>query len=239
MIRLNDERYNLTKLYSMGEIIMFYSAYVETLKRCPFEQVEIDVNNIDVDIPIGRSWNDAANRDGYLNNYKDSHHKLAVEIIKNGTYFPIWITKRPDGRYSVLEGIHRVKSIKDYISETDCGLKFKMLAFIVPDDFYEKNHFDEFKSKIYFPVFNIENEWHKNLFGHHCIKTENNRIAYKKVKQDRPISIEISYIQDYIDAMFIWHKFLRHSFYKYQYNNGIKIPVSSYVNMNRGGIDSF
>lgn len=239
MIELNDERYNLTQLYSMSEILMFYSAYIETLKRCPFEQIVIDIRNMDVDIPKHRAWSLAARKDGYLNNYKNSHHELAIDIIKNGTYFPVWVTKKSNGRYLVLEGIHRVEAMKDYMSETNCELEFKMFAFIVHEDFYEENNFKEFKTEIYFPVFNIDNEWHKNLFGHHCIKTESNRIAYNEAKQDMPLLIEISYIQEYIDAMFIWHKFLRHAFYKYQYNNGIKIPVSSYINMNRGGINSF
>ena len=82
-------------------------------------------------------WN-IESKDPFLEETSDSHIHLGLDIIKNGTYWPIILDQSNSGLY-VLEGSHRVVSLKmcqklGYIDDD-----FKLFTLYMP---YNKDVFD-------------------------------------------------------------------------------------------------
>lgn len=234
MLTIPDGRYELTKLYCLEEILIFYSAYIYTLKQAPFSRVFTNPRDIIIDVPEKRKWEEAAQRDKFLEQYQNNKLELALDIKDNGIYFPFSALQTQNG-LQVVEGMHRIEAIKMYI---DCGGEWNhdLFTFVVPNTFYEEVNFNPYNKQIFFPIFNIENNWHKDLFGKHFQVDSFNKERYELVKRDQPLLINVYTEQEYITTLFIWHKFLRHIIFKYYDTHNEKIPVSRYLNSNREDI---
>lgn len=236
MLTIPDGRYEITKLYCLEEILIFYSAYIYTLKQSPFSRVFINPRDIIIDIPERRRWEEAAQRDKFLEEYQGKKINLALDIKTNGIYFPFSAVQTLDG-LQVIEGMHRIESIHEYIKKYN-NWEYNLFTFIVPKTFYEEVNFEPWETKIFFPVFNIENNWHKDLFGRHFYNDQYNITQYNLIQRDQPMLINIHTQQEYITTLFIWHKFLRHIIFKYYETHGYRIPVSKYLNSNREDIQN-
>ena len=216
----------------MEELLVFYSAYIETLKRSPFPHIFLQLAEAVIDIPSHRVWEQSANKDMFLERFKKDKIGLAEDINEHGVYFPLWGYYAED-RVNVIEGMHRIESIHMYIDK--CGSwQYPLMTFIVPETFYDKDNYADYRESIYFPVFNIENNWHREYFGHHF--TGKNRDTYDVIERDCPVIFVTKNVQQYINAVFIWHKFLRHAISKYQAAAGKRFPVSGFINSNRNGL---
>lgn len=233
----SDQRYNDIKVYTLEEIVIFYKAYIETLKKCPFKTIFIHPEDCIVDVPAGREWANAAQKDGYLDKYKNDKLFLAKDILSHGTHSPLAVLQLND-KYKVLEGIHRIEAIQIYATEHVWD--YKMMALAVPDYFYDHSVIGKrLNLEVYVPIFNVEDNFCHYTYNVYHLYDSYNRDVYYSTKKDMPVIFKVHNEREYIRVLFIWHKFLRHVFFKYEQANNQRIPVSRYINAERDDLTFF
>lgn len=221
---VSSDRYKLIKLYDREDLELFYSKYIENIKGCPFPTIYLHPSHINIKPAKNRRWERIADRDGYIDKYKDDKVLLAKDILDRGNFFPIWVYKE-DGKYYVSEGYHRIESIK---IAAELGIwKDQKLFCIVIDKSFDINNTSRLRSErievleLNIPAYNIEDGWFVKKFGKHFIRfnnVESLKAIYKESEdpRDQPIKIKINTEEEYFRISKIYHKFLRHAFYKYE-----------------------
>lgn len=221
---ITDQYYKETKVYSKKKIIEFYNSYIKNLEYTPFKTTFIHPKDMHLRQLKYRSWETDSKKDAYIKESIHNHLSLGQDILKNGTYWPIWLYEE-NNKTIVSEGIHRVDSIKQLIALNEWGSK-KMFSIIIPKglDVSEGNEepflFSINPIYVYLPVFNIEDrDLYYFKFERYLTAYKENMDRFNTIKEDGCLKIKINNFLDYIYLFKIYHKFLRHVFYKYKINN--------------------
>lgn len=88
------------------------------------------------------SWEEKYS-DPYLQKTKNSKTDLAKDILENGTYWPIFLSKHPwYDKYVVMAGYHRVLSLQQYYRSLNIAKEKqrKFLCIIMNDNHFRKNN---------------------------------------------------------------------------------------------------
>lgn len=137
---------------------LYYNDYLNVLK-C-FKQGWVDIKTL-IPRPYYKYTVPWVNKsDLYLREYADNKVGLALDILENGTYWPLVVCSGENGKIYLTEGFHRVESIKLAIEQGLWTKDTRMLAIYLPSiDLYDyrgnKNVLNKFKLKypIKIPVF--------------------------------------------------------------------------------------
>lgn len=211
-------RYDVIKLYDKEKLEEFYNCYMKNIKLNLFETTYLHPNEMIIKENHDREWNKISKKDGYLHDWQKNRTGLAKDILENGNYFPIWCYIN-DGKYIVSEGVHRVDSMQLAYEQ---GIWKDEKAFIIIFDKEFDISIKKFnisaighQVEIYYPVHNIENRWFENHFGKKLVRFDNWE-RFKKMSEDGNLQITIDTYDEFINACKVYHKFLRHSFYRYK-----------------------
>lgn len=224
-------RYDEIRLYTENELNKFYDGYIENIYNPNiFELKYIHPKNIRLHRHSHRKWDIIAQKDKYINKYKNDKIELAKDILANGNYFPIWCYIEND-EYVVAEGVHRIDSIHLAISQ---GIwKDQKVFCIIIDRKFDYSHESNFSnvSKLKNPIivnFPAYSTYLPNVFKQRFsnqFKRFNNNEILKTIKSDGPYPIMINTKEEYFNIAKIYHKLLRHSFFKFQDQTGIRIKA--------------
>lgn len=214
----SEKRYDIIKDYSKEEIETFYDCYMYNLSLEVFRGEYRHPSEITLSLDGRRNWEEISKKDGYLYDYIDDKITLALDILENGNYFPFWLYKEGD-KLIVSEGVHRMDSIN---MATDAGIwtdeAVYCITFRKEFDVMEMNYdIHHLKSpiEIYVPVYNIEDGWYQKHFGWKFNRFENKEVL-KSAVIDGNVKIIIDTEEEYFNTCKIYHKLLRHCFYKYK-----------------------
>lgn len=237
---INDSRYKEIKIYKKEKLEEFYSYYIKNLSLIPFKTQFVHPKNMHLRQLNDRGWIIDSLKDAYINEAKNDRTLLAKEILQNGTYWPIWLYKENDDLI-VSEGIHRIDSIKQLIELNKWGDK-ELFSIIIPKELdvsegNEKSFDVPIKPiYVYMPVFNIEDkDLYYYRFKRYIVAYRENIDRFHTMKKDGCIKVKINNFLDYFYTFKIYHKFLRHAFYKYKLNNNDLIPTYDYSQFEKKG----
>lgn len=193
----------------------FYDYYLENLKRLPYKMVWMDFE----DIPFVevRDWYIVG--DKYLKNTINNKIALGLDILENGTYWPIFIIHEK-GKVKLREGMHRLYTIKLL---KDKGLWDNRKILVMTDEIIPR----EYKEKIYFiPHYNIVNieflRRYKNVY----------KLLFKQglKTDDREGEILRIRMKDGYLCQAMFSFLLRNAFYDYKEKYGKTFKPSPVIN---------
>lgn len=162
---------DILKMYN-DHYINFNLKNLYSSRNVEFSFIPIKYLNIDENIN-GSPWS-IYDGDPFIKEYLDKKINLGLDIIKNGTYWPIVVTEKFNKLY-VQEGNHRVISLKlcsynGYIDEN-----FEILCIRIPYDWENFKIYERIKNP-----FNIRFEL-ENRYGSEYL---NNEYIYNAICQD-------------------------------------------------------
>ncbi len=246
---LSSKRYKQIKIYTEKEIREFYDALIYNLSIMPFPFDYIHPSKMQVVIPDDWQWPKASKNDGYINDYAQNPIGLALDVLENGTYWPIWAYER-DGIFYVGEGRHRIISIHEAL-EKGIWKDQKLFTIVTPYGFDETCLLDVKIEpvEVYIPVFNLDlpkDEFdYFNKFKEYLNNTPENIERFNKMNKDGPLKIIVNSFRSYMMLYKVFQKFLRHVFHKYKEYHEFPVPVYDYsqfkktkpIKILNGGLD--
>jgi len=151
-----DERLILMKNYfSLNQTYLMYcNDYIETnLKNVLLSGDVIgkfiplkDLNLQKDVVNLGWGWHE----DQWLKETKYNKLDLGKSIIKNGTYYPITVSKiKNDDKLYVFEGNHRIMSLKMLVMTGEIDENFKMFCLILPTNFETYSEYCNHRNSVF------------------------------------------------------------------------------------------
>jgi len=136
--------------YTFKELeTMYYEHYKYNLKGILDNNTELSFKWMklsDINVRqhmLNMSW-EKFFTDPYLKDSADDRLKLGMDILKNGTFYPIVVStsKRYNDKLYVFEGNHRILSLKLLQFEGIIPEDFRILTIYAPDDYfsYKRNY---------------------------------------------------------------------------------------------------
>jgi hypothetical protein len=117
----------------------FYGYYLHNLKTAPYKTMwvtldEIEEREINNWLCIG---------DKFLEDSANDRNKLALDIYKNGTYFPLFVLKREGLTLKIRDGIHRIYCMRKLVEKGLWKKDRKVLVATdeLTDDYYPGKNF--------------------------------------------------------------------------------------------------
>lgn len=220
---LDNHRFKITKVYSTSMLNYFYNHYLLNLKEFDFPYVWIDPVELYIDNGNKKAWYWLSKKNAYIKKYIDDKKGLALDILKNGTHWPLFVYRDENERLTVFEGVHRVSSI--HIANS-MGLwnNREMLCFVMPKGlFYQQYSKDmlEYKEKyIYIPIYNIDNkEFYYRRYKEFLKSFNENKDRFDRSTRDSVIKIKTYNMVNYKRAFNVFPSFLKHAFFKADMKN--------------------
>ena len=226
--RSTRNRYKIIKEYSAKQINDFYDGYLENINLNLFKFSMIHPSEIILNNSDQRQWKLIAERDKFIDQWKDNQVLLAKDILKHGNYFPFWVYREDDGSIHISEGIHRLDSIHQAI---ELGIWTSQRIFCIEMDkrwdietpvepeLPLPQHLE-----VNLPAYNIEYGWYEKIFNLQLSKFDNiDRL--RALKEDGNFKITISSYDEYFNTCKVYHKLLRHALFKYMDTTGERIKA--------------
>lgn len=219
--------------YTKEEILIFYNQYIQNLIDSPFEFIWLHPKEIKLINDKNRTWESIRIKDPYIDKYVENKKELGLDILNNGTYWPLSVYKE-NNSYFISEGVHRLESINMLIQDNEWGDK-EMLCMIIPKEFDFSTHTkkEKFKQEIYninVPMYNIKDNSFVNRIYSYLQDNKNNINKIRQAKEGEIINFEVNNLRHYYSAFKLMPRFLRHIFYYYDNTHNDRIPPNELIN---------
>lgn len=219
--------------YTKNEIEKYYAYYINNLIESPFKFIWLHPSKIKMRNNIDRNWSIVRTKDPYINQYLKNKKHLGLDILKNGTYWPLSIYKENESYY-ISEGIHRLESINLLIKENLWGRR-ELFCMLIPKelDFSQilkaRNWKREYLS-VFVPVYNTDNKDFINTIYSYLMYDKDNKQKIENAKEGDIVKLETDNLKHYFLAFKLMPRFLRHVFHYYKSNNTDIIKPCELVN---------
>jgi hypothetical protein len=232
----NKLKYNKDDIYKLYEIYLHYSLKkIIHLDLISFEWIH--PSEISCRFIYNKS-NWVHGQNGYLEDSKDKFSKLGLDILKNGTYWPLTVAYDNNKLYA-YEGNHRIYSIKKLVLQNVWPKNKKILCMKFLDN-YQQVKFRNQGKEIYLKK-PVEQAFPFGLlYGDENCKQENfEKIVKTNVKAngaefiDKKNRILKTKIRKYSELLFsiqAMPNWMTDIFYSYQKENGKRIEPSPIIN---------
>lgn len=204
---------------SKENLSMVYDNYLYNLKTCQYQTKWITLEEIEEHHLNG--WKCIG--DKYLEDSEHDKNKLALDIYRNGTYFPIFVSRQKEKPYKLRDGAHRLYTMKMLIKQ---GLWEKNRKILVATDEKVDGYKagQEFKFRI--PMMVVDEF------------KENYAILYDELKTQSPMiyTDHNKYFAEYVTkrlgylATVCIGLLLRNALFEYRSKNGDIIKPSPIIN---------
>jgi len=204
------------------KVIEYYNNYIDGIlkkyinkfgeaKWLNIDDIKLIPNNYKTRIPWEQKFTDS-----YILDSSKDKTLLGKDIDKNGTYFPIFITK---DNY-VMMGYHRIQSLKLINYDK------KILCIVLNDYHFNKDIIDRPKYKIIDPIkldsFEMSIPTNIILPSDYCgseyLLVRRNKKVFRKAKKDNNefVKLKVQNFRDLMDAIKIEPHWIKDYFYEYK-----------------------
>ena len=174
--------------YCTEEILeKYYNVFLYNLKN--YTGKSIWLHPLDIDLSwvkkdLNTEW--TCIKDKFLENTVGKQEELGYDLLKNGTYWPVYLKRREDDSLKLLDGLHRVYSTA-LLAKKGIWPKDKKLLFLLKNEeednikkedkrayFHAPLYVTNSFKKLYRPVYFQNNlvNYQSSEFGNEFLKTE-------------------------------------------------------------------
>lgn len=204
---------------SKENLSMVYENYLYNLKTSPYQTKWVTLEEIEEHHLHG--WKCIG--DKYLEDSQHDKNKLALDIYRNGTYFPIFVLKQKGKPYKLRDGAHRLYAMKMLIEQ---GLWEKNRKILVATDEKVDGYKEGQEFKFRIPTMVVDEF------------KENYSILYDELETNRPMiyTDHNKYFAEYITKRFGYlataciSLLLRNALFEYRSKNDDIIKPSPIIN---------
>ena len=191
-------------------------------KHIQYKFLSLDELNLRPTVAV-KNW-DTYFYDPFLKDSAEDKMKLGLDILENGTYFPIWVFQNQpeDKTYLVKEGNHRVYSLKLAQAYGYVPKDFKILSIILPhaewaESFTSSIHYEKYLNNPIDIRYNIDPVWGTSSLNdpNFFEDIKKSLIEEEHIINEYTVESKIYTVYELYQSLHIYPLFLRDLFYNF------------------------